>query len=512
MPPHQAMSRPWRPPPPVTVFVSSACIMTLELVAGRIIAPYAGVSLFTWTSVIGVVLAGISLGNYLGGRWADRWASPHLLGILLSLSSLAALSILSVDVLQRFSYIESVTVRDLPLIAGLVLLVVLLFLVPCVLLGTVSPIVAKLAVRDLNTTGSTVGMIYAAGSVGSIVGTFATGFTLISWVGTHAVVWGVAVVLLILAIPYLPGRYRRWFVPAMLVLVTASALAFGQGWLRGPCTRETDYFCIQVRDDEYQGQPVRLLYLDRLLHSYTSPQDPTKLVYEYEQLYAQATAYQAQRKNHLRALFIGGGGYTFPRYMEALYPSSDIDVIEIDPGVTQVAHDMLGLSRDTQVVTYNEDARMFLQQEPDSHYDLILGDAFNDFSVPYHLTTKEFNDRVHAWLADDGLYVVNIIDGPWGRFLRAYIHTLRQTFRYVHPVFSIESWRHSPRSTIVIIASDTPLDRASVQATAPRLAEQLLTEDQVDVLLAEGRVVTLTDRYAPVDQLLIPVFLDQVPR
>ena len=64
------------------VFVSSTCIMVLELVAGRIIAPYVGVSLYTWTSVIGVVLAGMSLGNYLGGGLADRWASPRLLGIL----------------------------------------------------------------------------------------------------------------------------------------------------------------------------------------------------------------------------------------------------------------------------------------------------------------------------------------------------------------------------------------------------------------------------------------------
>ena len=262
---------------------------------------------------------------------------------------------------------------------------------------------------------------------------------------------------------------------------------------------------------------MRVLFLDRLLHSYTSLDDPTKLVYGYEKIYAEVTAYRAQGDDHLRTLFIGGGGYTFPRYIETVYPGSDIQVIEIDPGVTQVAYDLLGLSRDTEIVTYNEDARLFLEREPTDAYDLVIGDAFNDFSVPYHLTTKEFNDRVRAWLEDDGLYVVNIVDGAWGYFLRAYTHTLRQTFRHVYLAPTIKSWRHSPRSTFVLIASDTPLDLASFETIDggdgdTLLARRLLSEEEIDALLAEGRVVMLTDQYAPVEQMLAPVFLDRVPK
>ena len=146
-----------------------------------------------------------------------------------------------------------------------------------------------------------------------------------------------------------------------------------------------------------------------------------------------------------------------------------------------------------------------------------MGDAFNDFSVPYHLTTREFNERVHAWLADDGLYVVNIIDGPWGTFLRSYTHTLRQTFRHVYLAIDVDSWRRSTRSTLVLIATDTPLDLDAFEHIDagdgdPQLARLLIGEDEIDALLAEGRTVTLTDRYAPVDQMLIPVFLDQVPK
>jgi spermidine synthase len=192
-------------------------------------------------------------------------------------------------------------------------------------------------------------------------------------------------------------------------------------------------------------------------------------------------------------------------------------VIEIDPGVTQVAHDMLGLSRDTRILTFNEDAGLFLQREPTEAYDLIMGDAFNDFSVPYHLTTKEFNDRVSAWLEDDGLYCVNIIDGPSGDFLRAFTHTLRQTFRYVYLAPTSQSWREAVRGTFVLIGSNAPLDLATLgtidaDSSEPLLAQQMLGEDGVNTVLATGRVVTLTDRYAPVDQMLAPVFWREVPR
>jgi spermidine synthase len=503
--------------PNLIVFVSSACIMILELVAGRIIAPYVGVSLYTWTSVIGVVLAGISLGNYLGGWLADRWASLRLLGAIFLLGGLSSLGILAVDVMDKLTTLDRLTANNLSLVIEIVGLTVILFFVPCAILGTISPVVAKLAVRDLAKTGRTVGKIYAAGSVGSIVGTFATGFVLISWFGTHAIVWGVALVLLVLGLLFLLGN--RWLLMLLSALIVAGGtmLAFSRGWLRGPCTRETNYFCIRVKEEEKDGEPVRVLFLDRLLHSYTSLDAPTKLVYSYEQIYAEVTAYRAQRDDHLQALFIGGGGYTFPRYMETVYPGSDVHVIEIDPGVTQVAYDLLGLSRDTEIVTYNEDARLFLERQPNDLYDLVIGDAFNDFSVPYHLTTKEFNDRVRTWLQDDGLYVVNIVDGAWGHFLRAYTHTLRQTFRHVYLAPTARSWRQSPRSTFVLIASDRPLDLAAFETLdagdgVPLLARRLLSQEEIEALLAEGRVVMLTDQYAPVEQMLAPVFLDWVPK
>lgn len=499
----------WRPN--LIVFLASACIMIIELVAGRMIAPYVGVSLYTWTSVIGVVLAGMSLGNFVGGEVADRRASGPFLGATFIAAGLASFSILlTIDLLG------GTLPNSWPIVVEILAVTGLTFFVPSAVLGAISPLVVKLAVRDLSETGSTVGRIYASSAVGSIVGTFATGFVLISWFGTHAIILGVSVALLVLGIVLvLAGRWRRAAVATLLVLIAGTWMA-NAGWAWGPCMRETNYFCIKVHEEERNGEPVRVLILDRLVHSYTSLDDPTKLVYGYEAMYAELTAYQASRHDELSALFIGGGGYTFPRYMAAVHPGSRLDVIEIDPGVTSVAHAHLGLSRDAPITTYNEDARLFLEESPTREYDLILGDAFNDYSVPYHLTTRAFNERVDAWLAGDGLYAVNMIDGPNGQFLRAYIHTLRQTFRHVYVAPTIEGWRRAPRSTFVLVGTDTPIDTEALTHIdagddQALFAERLLTEAEVDDILAEGRTITLTDAYAPVDQMLAPVFRDEVP-
>jgi spermidine synthase len=497
----------WHPIP--IVFISNVCIMVLELVAGRIIAPYVGVSLYTWTSVIGVILAGISLGNYLGGWLADRWASLRLLGIIFLLGGLSAFIILLAEGLGYQ------LPGSWPVVIQIIVLTAALFFLPSTILGAVSPIVAKLAVRDLKRTGRTVGRIYAAGTVGSIVGTFATGFVLISTFGTHAIVWGVALVLITMGVLFLVGgaasrRQRIGLLLGSIFVIGIGAWGVQQGAWSSNCLRETQYFCIKVRDEEHEGEPVRALILDRLVHSYTSLIDPARLIYGYEKIYAEATAHMAERHNPLRTLFIGGGGYTFPKYMEATFPDSELDVVEIDPGVTETAHEQLGLSRDTKIVSHNEDARLYLMRPPTRRYTLIMGDAFNDYSVPYHLTTHEFNELVHAWLSPGGLYMVNLIDGTRHDFLRAYVHTLRQTFRHVYVAPTSENWRSSPRMTFVLIATDEALELDKFKpATSGEFTaltpERVLTEEELQALSDEGPPILLTDQFAPVDQMLAPV-------
>ncbi len=182
----------WRPY--LTVFISSLCIMVLELAAGRVIAPYVGSSLYTWTTVIGVVLTGISVGNYLGGRLADRRPSVRLLGLIFALAGLAALLVLPIDGLLEPG--ES----RLPLLWRVVGVMAAMFLLPSTVLGCVSPLVARLAVHDLARAGRTVGSIYAVATLGSIIGTVGTGFWLIPTLRVDLIIAAVGGLLLLWAL------------------------------------------------------------------------------------------------------------------------------------------------------------------------------------------------------------------------------------------------------------------------------------------------------------------------
>ncbi len=488
--------------PNLLVFLSSACIMVIELVASRLIAPRVGVSLYTWTSVIGVILAGISLGNYIGGRLADWRASMSLLGVIFSLASLSTLAILWLNNdLHDFQLSF-----DAPFMLWIVLYIAAVFLVPAVILGCISPIVVKLSLTDLEHTGRTVGKIYAWSTAGSIVGTFATGFVLVSHLGTKATILGVAGLLLLLGL---------WFVSAvswpralLRILVIGGLFALGifqlsqGGFLRSECVRESNYFCINVRETEKGGRQVKELLLDRLVHSYSDIDDPTFLSYGYEQIYAQVIESMAEEDPALDAFFIGGGGYTFPRYMETTLPQSDIVVAEIDPEVTEVAYQHMGLDENTEMEIFDMDARNYLSREaePDS-FDIVFGDAFNDFSVPYHLTTLEFDQLIDRVLRDDGLYMANIIDGgPYGHFFRAFVGTLQQVFPHIAVIPSSPSWQEDVRTTFVVLASHRPLDLSALSADyAP------MGEEELRAYMQQEPYVILTDDYVPVDNLMAPV-------
>ncbi len=492
--------------PYLVVFLSSGSIMVIELVASRIIAPRLGVSLYTWTSVIGVILAGISLGNYIGGRLADRFGSTPFLGLIFALASLGSLAILLLN-----NILGNINLpKTIPLMVWVVTDIAGVFFLPSMILGCVSPIVVKLSLTDLNRSGTTVGKIYAWSSVGSIVGTFATGFWLISAFGTKTVVMMVAGLQMVIAIWFLSDieNWKKAFaaVGAMLVIFGGSLWYLrDQNLLVADCLRETNYFCINVHEKQVGETTLRELVLDRLVHSYSDLKDPTNLQYGYEKTYAEVIRPLMARKPDLSAFFIGGGGYTFPRYLEAMLPQSRLVVAEIDPGVTQVAHDMLGLAPDTRVQAINLDARVVVEQESQpKSYDLVFGDAFNDYSVPFHLTTREFDQQVNRLLRDDGLYVINIIDGgKRGHFLRAYVRTLQQVFAHVAVIPSSTEWRDSPRMTFVLIASQSPLDFTGLSSE-----NQPLSDQDLQAYLALESPLILTDGYVPVDNLLAPVFED----
>ncbi|MBI3463362.1 MAG: fused MFS/spermidine synthase [Planctomycetes bacterium] len=507
-------------------FFTGLCVMVLELVAGRLIARHLGSSLYTWTAVIGVILAGLSLGNWLGGRLADRFRIEQLVGKLFLAASITCLLILWLSEIMATAFPD----EGISWPARIVCFVTVVFFVPAAALGTITPVLAKAVVQRASATGRAIGNIYAAGTIGSIVGTFLTGFVLIAWLGTKAIVLCVAAGLAGAGL-VCGGRGLVGWTWSLLcglacvggLVATGWAGDLGRAlllreWSSAIYTDESHYFYIQVAPDPERPE-VRALRLDALVHGSLIPDQPQELVhYGYERAYASLTARFAHDRDTLRALFIGGGAYVFPRYMEALYPSSQLDVVEIDPAVTEACHRALGLPRDTPIRSIHMDARNYVAAvRPGNRYDLIFGDAFNDFSVPWHLTTKEFNDQLRGLLAPDGLYMMNLVDiFNSGQFLAAYVHTARETFSQVRVLLSqsadqrlgMADWRDR-REAFVVLCAQQPLvlenPPLGSQPGEPRFEGLVLSDQLVAELLNRVRPVSLTDDYAPVDNLLAPV-------
>ena len=484
--------------------------MIIEIVAGRTLAPSIGISLYTWTSIIGVVLAGISAGNYLGGRLADRFPSPTTLGLIMLAGAVASLSVLPlVNVVPQ-------ALDAVPILLRIVLLTTLLFFTPSVILSMVTPVVIKLQLQDLAHTGNVVGKIYAVSTFGSILGTFLTGFVLIQWMGTRPILLLVGLVLVLMALVF--GRLWQALVPGMALLIVFVGLgsySYSSGNLKSSCLRESNYYCIVVEETrEEEGHLVRVLYLDDLLHSYVTMDDRTFLVYEYQQVLSELAAYVALETPSLRALFIGGGGYTMPQYLEEVYPQSTLEVIEIDPAVTQVAFEYLGLSRSTKTLSYNEDARMVVPRLPLGQYDLVVGDAFNDVAIPFHLTTWEFNEQIRLLLKEEGMYAVNVVDKLHsGKFLKSFVHTLQQTFPYVYVIRENDMWDDDEQSTYVVVGSlsalaSSALEQAASQSGQGQPVSHIMPRDIFESWLNSHSNILLRDDYAPVDNLLAPLYLD----
>src|SRR4030043_1869217 len=293
------------------VFIASFCTMVIELVAGRIMAPYVGVSLYTWTSIIGVVLAGISIGAYLGGLLAALYPHPSPLGWLLFISGLGAFSIAPLTNLVGGAHFET------SLMCRILLITTIIFFVPSCILGMISPVVVKLTLNNLEKTGNVVGKIYAFSTLGSILGTFATGFFLISWMGTRHILFTMGVILVLSALVFGDFlRRKKSFILFFLFIFIALTLpiaawhgyaaidheivslptspiesvkAFYGYAFQPPLDEETfffkesDYYTIKLKKDTTRsgGAPLESLVLDHLVHSYTDLDDPLYLEYEY---------------------------------------------------------------------------------------------------------------------------------------------------------------------------------------------------------------------------------------
>jgi spermidine synthase len=538
------------------VFVCSFCSMALELNASRLLAPSLGVSIYTWTGIIGVVLAGVTVGNSLGGFIADRSPKRETLGSTLFWTGLLTLGILVVfaslnslagqptapeepwyKVWRWAIYYANVGVNNLSeasLPWKVVLTSAVLFFLPMLAFGTISPQVTRLAVSDWEHAGATAGRIYAWSCAGAIAGTFAAGWFLIGALGSMALTIAIGVLLLLLALP--AGNLWRKPTELLGAGIVLAGLALVLTFARDKLSfrpaaiyeKETNYYLISISKEDDEDTSRRLV-LDLLIHSHVYGEwverdgkrewvaDVSKMGYGHEQVQAEFVKAAAAAHPKPNVLVIGGGGYTLPRYVDKFVPEAQIDVVEIDPGVTEAVHAALGMPRDTKIRTFNLDGRQYVQElaRPGS-YQVVIQDAVNDLSVPAHIMTREYNAAVRKILTDDGVYLLTVIDEfGEGRLLPAAIKTMQASFPHVALLGDRPLWDDTSRAVFVIAGSSRAFDFDQLRAVLKlkgieSMVTQAMPPDRLAKFLtdvdAKTPIPTLTDDFAPVDHLIAETF------
>ena len=482
--------------------VVSGSSLVVEIVAGRMLAPYVGMSLYTWTSIIAVVLAGFSAGHWWGGHVAERPARQALAytGWVLLAAAVATGCALIFLRVAGGPILETVTHPVLSIAA----LTICVFFLPSLFAGVPAPVLTQIAVTmRAGRSGRALGALVAAGAVGAIAGTVLAGFVFIPWLGT-ALTLAIVTAVYLMSSALLFWAARPVTRPALPLIMAALAVTMSAVTVTrlSNCSVESRYFCIRVVDVSADpASPVRRMVLDHLSHG-TSARDHPRLMFNEFTAMIDEIGRGRMGPGPFSAFFIGGGTYSVPRAW-ADRATGPVTVAEIDPEVTAVAVRDFWLAPDRLDILH-EDARNALIQRPQRKYDVIVGDAFGDIAVPAHLITREFFSLVRARLAEGGVFLMNVVDFP------ERMHALGAIAATLQSVFpSVEIWTierppvAGEHRVFVLAAGEKPTDFSTFVTSAPDPARfSALAQDFTSRLMEHSPVPVLTDDFAPIDRLM----------
>lgn len=501
------------------VFVTGGCVLIVEVVATRILSPFYGNTIFSVSSILGVVLAALSIGYYIGGRTADRYPDSRLFYGIIAVGggSVMLLHILTISLLPYLSHQLSIVTG--PLITSLAL-----FLAPAILLGMLSPFAIKLqqVYAPDKGIGTIAGEMFFWSTLGSIAGSLATGFLLIPLFGVDRIILGVGCLLLGLGIiPLLSRLSSQLRYLGVLLLISALVFSTQAPVIADVIARENAagnkivysadglYEHILIYDGQYNGRPTRFFQQDRS-NSGAMYLDSDDLVYDYTRYY---TLYKLFKPDIRQALVIGGGAYSIPKALLQTSPDVKVDVSEIEPSLHRLAHEYFRVSQTDRLTNHTDDGRRLLAQSNKLH-DLIFSDVYYSlFSIPSHFTTREFFELARSRLSQDGIFVANLI-GDLSRQQPSFILSEMRTFQAAFPnsyFFATNSPNSDNRQNIMFVGynSDKRPDLSAAanlidngdSAMLANLAQQQI--DPARYNLTDQPI--LTDKYAPVEQLISPL-------
>lgn len=393
-------------------------MMAFELIGARLLAPTIGSSTYVWTSVIGVIIAALSTGYFIGGKLADKRNEVKDVAFLCLTIAIAIGAML-----EFFDPVMNVVVEGFEdqRLRGVVASLVL-FAPTSLLLGMLSPYLVKLNVTSLATSGRSVANLSAMNSIGGIVGTFVTGFILFSYIGSRQAL----IIITVLAV------LASWlFIPKILVGLRAALSIIAMTIVALPLFDAGTAVRIDTPSSHYEivttegAQPLRyLLTGPNGAQSGIFVNQPNTLAFWYTQEIARQVE-QAPKKSSI--LVLGGGAYTLPRYFSQKYPNSHIDVVEIDPALSSIASRYFDYNNPKNVGIIAEDARTYVNKAS-TQYDIIVVDVYSDTSVPFSLLTKEFGEKINRMTTASSTIIVNAIAAETG-VCRPILQAIDQTYR-----------------------------------------------------------------------------------
>lgn len=501
----------------VTSFVCGCLVMVVELTSTRVLAPFYGNTIYCWTGVIGTILFALSIGYLVGGILADRYAARKLLIVLLSLSCFFIATIPSLAQLFFAGFLATQSATTGPILATL-----LIFLFPAFFLATIPPICVKIISHHFKMVGFASGLVSSISALGSIIGTFATGFYLIPFFKLATIYYLSACIILLLLVIFVLLKSELFIADKLffLLIVGGATLIFWGGVssknVHGvfPHTGEeyrhlTPYHLIRV----YDNQSHYLLKLDSTNEGALSKVG-YDLVFDYTKYCMLIKCLMRKQELH-RACFIGGGAFAMPTALYHQFPDLQIDVIEIDPHLAKVAQKYFKLPTNPRYQVHTEDGRKWFRMQK-REYDFMFLDAFHGIkNVPFHLVTTEYFRELHRSLADHGILGINIIsprDGKQDRLYKSISKSLLQSFARIL-VFAVHSHSEPLKSKSSNLLLFCLKNAASYNARlALRKAKKYnlshLYDNLVEIvdrsqLDSYQNVEEFTDQYAPVEYIVM---------
>lgn len=497
------------------VFITGAAVLIIEIAAIRILAPYFGNTLFTISSIIGIVLGALSFGYYIGGILADKYPKFSIFFFLILIAGIFSLliQVFSKTILPIIGITLDTKVG--PPVASLIL-----FFIPSLILGMMSPFAIKLKSLDLKEIGRVSGSVFFWSTLGSIAGSFLAGFFLIPYWGISKVI--IFTGLLLIAIGFLGvsffkdngskdfSKKSKLFLFIIIILLLCLATLFSPKSEAIIFQKDGLYSQITIENIKIKNKETRALRLDR---SYEGAifLESDELPFEYTQYYALYKIFNSQAE---KALFLGGGAYSTPRRL--LLDQNNIkrvDVAEIEPMLYSLAKRYFKLPEDPRLFNYIIDGRRFLR-ETDQEYDLIFADVYYSiYSIPIHFTTKEFFSLAKERLSENGFFLMNIIgklEGKGNQFLLSEIKTFKSVFKSSY-LFIVESLDKKELQNFILLGFENDSQRIDFESKKileneneiiRNLPQKLVELKDLDLSSA----FILTDDFAPIEYLIAKLF------